>query len=1332
MKPDPASQHAQVEAFQRQHRTGLVTLVFTDIAGSTQLKQELGDRQAVALIQKHHAVVRELLAGFVGAREISAAGDSFFLVFDKPSDAVKFALLLLGRLRQFAQEGGHALADRVGIHVGEVVIEQEASAASPKDLYGIHVDICARVMGLAGANQILLTRSAFDNARAALRGEDLPGVGELRWANHGPYLLKGVEEPVEICEVRAAEGALTPPATTEKAQRHVSPDAEPVLGWRPAIDQLVPNTKWVLEQKLGEGGFGEVWLGRHQTMKERRVFKFCFRADRVRFLKREMTLFRLLKERVGDHPNIVRLLEVYFDEPPFYVEMDYVEGKDLKSWCEAQGGVDKVPLEVRLEIVAQVADALQAAHDAGVIHRDVKPTNVLVSGVAANWRSPQTETRRPEVRSPESPPARAAAAELEQAKVAANASSPLRVQAKLTDFGIGQVVSAEYLAGITQAGFTQTLMSDSSTSHTGTQLYVAPELLAGKPASTRSDIYSLGVVLYQTVVSDFTRPLTTDWADHISDALLRDDLKHCFAGNPQDRFAGAGQLAKNLRALPQRRAALAEQQAQQAARERAAFRRGLVRATSLATLIVLAMAALALTAIWQRNRARAQELSNRRLLYAAEVNLAGHAWRDGNIFRTRELLLDQRPRPGQEDLRGFEWRFLWQFCRGDDIATLHGHKDLAQSVAVSPDGQLLASGDMDADGLVHIWSVAQRRELNPPLRLGLSVRCVVFSHDGKLLAAGGYDGKLKLWESGTWREVAAFDAVGRIERIALSPDGKWLAAGVIGPEPLKMWNLESKESAGGFKGPAYERPCVAFSPDSRLVAYGLGDKSVKLVEVTTQRELRTLRGHENIVVHLEFSPDGQTLATASEDSTVKLWDVGRGQEIGSLLGHKARVTSVAFAPNGRTLATSCGDATIKLWDFASRKELATLVGHTNWVNNVVFFPDGKLLASGSDDKTIKLWDAHPRERTQGFEMVTNGVAYAQMSPDRKSFLTVGTDNSVALWEIGAPAPRAALRPASTVRVASEWSQDGHTVTMVEEDGRVRLLDSATGRQRAAWTTPAAGEPSAASVTSVPAMQQTAWTTRAAGLRVTALTADGRTLAILGVTTNVTLWDTATGRSTGVFKAENLDSLLSPPDGRILAVKYDEASIQLWDVIKQRLVVTFRAKGGWRSGLVVSDSFELVAHGSEEGKVWLSKFAIGDPLGPLAGHLGPIWRLRFSPDGKTLASGSGDNTAKLWDLEHLREVATLRGHSGWVVGLDFSPDGKTLATVSNDGTIKLWSLSSFREVATLPGHVSIFSRLAFSADGQTLLCFGQDKSLRLWRAPSFAEIEGADKLARGSR
>ena len=275
------------------HRTDLVTLLFTDIVGSTSLKQQLGDRAGASLIQRHHAMVRETLAGFAGGKEVETAGDSFLIVFATPSAAVEFGLRLQVRVRELSHASSVELQDRIGIHLGEVVVQEHAQGLKPRDLYGIQVDVCARVMSLANAGQILMTRSVFDSARQVLKGGNIPGVGQLSWLNHGSYELKGLPDPIEIYEVgEVGQGPLTAPATSEKAHRHAVEGVEPVLGWRPAVDQVVPHTQWVLEKKLGEGGFGEVWLGRHQKLKEQRVFKFCFRADRVRSLKREMTLFR--------------------------------------------------------------------------------------------------------------------------------------------------------------------------------------------------------------------------------------------------------------------------------------------------------------------------------------------------------------------------------------------------------------------------------------------------------------------------------------------------------------------------------------------------------------------------------------------------------------------------------------------------------------------------------------------------------------------------------------------------------------------------------------------------------------------------------------------------------------------------------------------------------------------------------------------------------------------------------------------------------------------------------------------------------------------------------
>ena len=275
----PASE--QVAAFFQKHRTGLVTLVFTDLVDSTALLSQLGDQAGASFLQRRRQLIREVLGGYPEGEEVETAGDSFLLAFAKPSDAVRWALQVQARLRRFSGESRLPVQERIGIHLGEVVIKEHETEAKAKDLYGLQVVTCARVMSLAQGGQILLTRGGFDSARQVLKGEDLAGVGPLSWVSHGPYVLKGIEEAVEVCEVgEAGQSPLAAPKTSEKAQRQVRPDEEPVLGWRPAVGQQVPNTQWVLEKKLGEGGFGEVWLGRHEKLKDQRVFKLCFAPKR--------------------------------------------------------------------------------------------------------------------------------------------------------------------------------------------------------------------------------------------------------------------------------------------------------------------------------------------------------------------------------------------------------------------------------------------------------------------------------------------------------------------------------------------------------------------------------------------------------------------------------------------------------------------------------------------------------------------------------------------------------------------------------------------------------------------------------------------------------------------------------------------------------------------------------------------------------------------------------------------------------------------------------------------------------------------------------------------
>ena len=504
-------------------------LVVAHLVGDAARVRSVVDTQSIDLAHRHDRLIRDLLARFDGL-EIEKS-DGFLLLFERPADAVEFALAYHQALARLVQAGHEAPAARVGIHLGEVLLRHNPAADVTRGAHPIEVEgpaklAAGQLAALAGGKQTLLTRAVFDLARQAATDGELADP-ELRWLAHGAYSFEGVDEPLEVFEV-GVEGfaPLHEPAGRDRAQRLVALGDELTLGWRPAAGQSIPRRpNWTLERQLGEGGFGEVWLARHKSG-DPRVFKFCFEAARLRALKREVTLFRLLKEALGHRDDIARILDWNFDDPPYFIESEYTEGGNLVDWAAAQGGIAEVPMAVRLELIAEVAEALAAAHSVGVLHKDVKPENVLV----AHDRDGQPRPR-------------------------------------LTDFGIGLLTDQGVLAaqGFTVLGFTQTSLPTDATTG-GTVRYMAPELLEGKPATIQADVYSLGVMLYQVVAGDFSRALAPGWRRDVPDEILAEDLAHLLDGRPERRPATAHDVAERLRSLDERRARREE--------ERRALRRG--------------------------------------------------------------------------------------------------------------------------------------------------------------------------------------------------------------------------------------------------------------------------------------------------------------------------------------------------------------------------------------------------------------------------------------------------------------------------------------------------------------------------------------------------------------------------------------------------------------------------------------------------------------------------------------------------------------------------------------------------------------------------------------
>jgi WD40 repeat protein len=768
-------------------------------------------------------------------------------------------------------------------------------------------------------------------------------------------------------------------------------------------------------------------------------------------------------------------------------------------------------------------------------------------------------------------------------------------------------------------------------------------------------------------------------------------------------------------------------------RQRAAYRRGLARASAIAGVVVALVAVLAFSAIRSAEERQKALVGARHQLYAAQMHLAQQAGDDGNIWRTRELLAAQRPRPGQEDLRGFEWRYLWRLCRDQSLYTFRDRQGYGiQCVAISPDGKILAAASNG--GAITLWDVARRRELAILWghQEGEGARSVAFSPDGTTLASGGGDSTIRLWNVRSLQEVAILRGHPRVvEHVVFSPDGRMLASGGRPDGTVILWNLATRRVIAALPGPSNDRPSVAFSPDGKLLAATSGDKSVKLWDLRSRRVLATLRGHRDLVVFVGFSPDGRTLVTTSADHQAKLWDVASGREIGTLYGHKRWVSSAAFSPDGRTIATSCVDGTLKLWDLGTQEELATLTGHAAWVNNVVFCPDGKRLASASDDQTVKLWDLPSSSDTTLHRGHRNEITTLAFSPNSRMLASGSLDATVRLWDLSAEGAVSILRghPGGVGEVA--FAPDGKLLASWDDAGKVGLWDVASLRGSALGARQSASTRAKEHRLSLsPAERRTnrnirLWDVVAHAVVGMGFSPDSRTLATSCLDGTIRLWDLAAQKQRAVLKGGTASpaSIALSPNGKVLASEQEAGVLGLWDMPTGRRIASLQEHAGKDLRLAFSpDGQLLVCVEPDTRTLALWDVATRRARGGLLGHTGQVRALAFSADGRLLASGSEDKTVRLWDLTALREAACLQGHGGWVTSLAFAPDGRTLASSANDSTVRLWNLPTREEVAVLPG--APFTTVTFSPDGNALAAGGSDGILRLWRAASFAETDAS--------
>ena len=531
------------------------TLVLAEPVESERWHLLLGSERASDVASRHDRLLRDLLARFDG-REIEKT-HRFLLLFGRPVDAVRFALAYQDELAVLAGDLEMAIAARVGIHLGEVVLrenpaEQVARGAKPLELEGPARGRVREVVSLGRGRQILLTRTAHDLARRAFVGDS--AGKDLRWVDHGLYRFRPDDEPVEVFEVGAGTGApLTAPGEIEEVRRVARVGRDEAMAWHPTQGQTIPQRpNWILEERLGRPAFGDTWLALHKKTRDQQVFKFCIEPDDILLLKRQIAVLENLKDTLAQRRDVVRIVDWNLDEPPFFLESRFDPGRNLPDWSVARGGLGQIPLDARVDLVAQLAEAVAAVHAAGEVQGDLRPSNVLVIE--------EGDERR----------------------------------IRLAEPAIGRVSDPE-LAAIRR----RRAVSRDPGREAG--LYRAPELDEAGLETPRTDVYALGVILYQVAAADFGRPLGPFWRRDVADPLIRDDIARFTEPAPEARVAEADEVARGLRRLASRRDELEKERQRrehetagrrEAARRRLRFWQGLAAALGAVAFLLGVLVAL--------------------------------------------------------------------------------------------------------------------------------------------------------------------------------------------------------------------------------------------------------------------------------------------------------------------------------------------------------------------------------------------------------------------------------------------------------------------------------------------------------------------------------------------------------------------------------------------------------------------------------------------------------------------------------------------------------------------------------------------------------------------
>jgi len=997
-----------------------------------------------------------------------------------------------------------------------------------------------------------------------------------------------------------------------------------------------PGTKigrYELLSLIGEGGMGLVYLAEQKEPVKRRVALKIIKPGMdskqviARFEAERQTLALL------EHTNIAHVFDAGTTETgrPYFV-MEYVEGKSVTKYCDQQ----KLSIEQRLELFQEVCEGVHHAHQKGIIHRDIKPSNILVS-------------------------------------VHSDKAIP-----KIIDFGIAKAI-AQPLAEKTSYTEQGQLL--------GTPEYMSPEQaeMAYEQVDIRSDIYSLGVVLYELLagVPPFdAKRLREGGIDHIQQIICEEQPR-----TPSARLTSLGDKAKEvaerrrtqiitltrrlhreLEWIPMkamrkdrtRRYRSASELADDiqnyltgtpliAGPESTVYRtRKFVRkhagSVAMVALVSVAIvlglvASILMGCRAEQARAQAEEQNEeyRKLLYVHTVALADASYRDGSTLRVRELL-GECP----EDLRGWEWNRL-NYISDMSSMTLRGHAADVYGVVVSPNGKRIASGSFDKT--VKVWDAESGAELMTFRGHENQVGPVSFSPDGKKIVSGSMDSTVRVWDLATGEELMCLRGHEGGTGARFSPDGEQIVSFGEDDTTIKVWDAATGSQAMSLSGHDMAVCSVGFSPSGTQIVSGSKDKSAKLWDAVTGTNLMTLRGHDERVHDVAFSPDGKRIVTSSWDSTIKVWDASTGGELMTLRGHKDRVYDVTWSPDGRQIVSAGRDMTVRVWDATTGAESKILFGHMDYVRCVTFNPTTGQVISSSRDKTIKIWDETVDHERMHFGDRVRGVNF---SPDGKRILSGSPDGTVTVWDRSSGVELMTLHGSEGGNTGPSFSPDGKRIFLCQYK-MMKVWDAATGAEVMTLRRPE-------------------------GWFLATFGPSGRRIACWSVDEEwdnfddtIKLRDAATGKELMILHGHKITSTAFSPDGDRIVSGGDDGTLTVWDAKTGEKTMTRKHGDGISAVLFSPDGMRIVSVGWDETvKLWDS--VSGVELMTLQ-YTQRASSVAFSPDGKRIVLG-GD-MVKIWDVATGTEVMTLRDPVG-AGSVRFSPNGKTIACGGPNGITLLES------------------------------------------------------------